>query len=204
MHSTVEFSGGAIIGSIRISFPSATLIVDHKMITLRVFLLETYKFPNKLVTSIEKLGYARIAIHHVIPDYPVKIIFILDDASNIIQAIQETGFSPSCPIRGDIHVLRGGLPIHWQIIPIIFLWWNCLLLLGIRYPEMIVPFPVIALLGILSGCILILKSSKVQEVVLKPGRSIGEIKSLVILIALLDIFFLIVMLLTAFAQFFMS
>ena len=163
-----------------------------------------YKFPDKLVTSIEKLGYSRIAIYHIIPDYPVKMIFISDNASNIIQAIQETGFSPSCPIRGDIHVLRGGLPVHWQIIPIAFLWWNCLLLLGIRYPEMIVPFPVIALLGILLGCILILKSLKVQEVVLKPGRSIGEIKSLVILIALLDIFFLIVMLLTAFAQFFMS
>lgn len=84
------------------------------------------------------------------------------------------------------------------------MWWNCLLLLGISYPEMIVPFPVIALLGILLGCILILKSSKVQEVVLKPGRSIGEIKSLVILIALLDIFLLIVMLLISIAQFFIS
>jgi hypothetical protein len=167
------------------SFPLATLKLANQVLTLRVAFLGTYSFSMADVSALETVGripvfHRGVRIVHTRPDYPNRVIFwCFGNPEHLIQQIQMLGFVPRGQ-RSAVQAARG-MPLRWGFVIGFVIVWNALFIMGGAFdmdqqeeiPTLIVlAFGLTALIAIAAPF-----SSKLQAVMLKPGRHLTEIRS---------------------------
>ncbi len=176
------------------TWPCATLTARQDQLILNASLLGKYSFSPEQVVAIEKytvipiLGWG-IRIQHNVATYPRKIVFwCFGRPESLIRRIQETGFVARAD--PDSVPTGRGMPVRWQALVAIIALWNALLLLDMRQsggsPGKPGTFTLVALLLLFLGSVGIWRSALLQRAILKPGRSCGEIKAWLYLLALLS------------------
>lgn len=186
--------GGARIGWINATWPFATLTAREDQLVLNVTLIGKYSFTPEQVVAIEKytvipiLGWG-IRIHHSVAAYPRKIVFwCFGSPESLIRRIQETGFVAKAD--PDSMPTHRGIPVRWQSFVAILVLWNGLLLLDVRQSGGLGgrpgTFTLVGLLLLFLGSVGIWRSPLLQRAILKPGRSCGEIKAWLYLLALVS------------------
>lgn len=184
-------TGGARIGWVNATWPFAQLSATDGKLTISATLLGTYDFTPDQVTAIERytliplLGWG-IRIRHRRSEYPERIIFwCLGSPGNILHGISSAGF---LAIGSTENTIRPqGIAIRWPVAIGAVVAWNALLLLdffwsGAFRPQP-GPFTLAALTLVFAFSIGSLTSTELQQLVLKPGRDIGEIRPFLRLLA---------------------
>ncbi len=152
---------------------------------IKVIFSEEYRFSPNQVIAIEKVGSIPflsqgIKIKHVVPEYPENIIFYWGgaDADKLINEINRLGFRPEATSAAA--PVRDGIPVRWSVLIILIAVWNILFLVDRFRPSKInhngLGFYSLLAMGIVLGLSVATKySKKVQLIILKPGRNVGEI-----------------------------
>jgi hypothetical protein len=199
-----SITGGARIGWVNASWPFARLSVSSNSLTVAVGMLGTYAFAPAQVVALEPYGVVPLVgrgvqVIHGHPNYPAKVVFwSFGDPERLIAKIRGTGFVPSCPSAAATS--REGIPLRWSAILVALVVWNTLFLLGgfvpWRAPKFPGPLVPAALALAFLSAYALPRSTFLQSLVLKEGRSIEEIRALLSLIqlvcGLLFVVFLIV------------
>lgn len=184
--------GGSQIGWVNASWPFAKLAVSKEKLTLSC--LGTYTFQPDQIAALEPHGaipfFGRgVRIVHVRADYPAKMIFWCPGSpEKLIARIRGAGFSPT----GTVAAMppRNGIPVRWTAILVIIAIWNGLFLLDNPAPlkaHAQLGWPSLLAIGLLCATVWTLPQSQyLQSLVLKPGRSLGEIKPFVGLLRLVS------------------
>ncbi len=199
---TFQLRGDAQIGFLHSSGRLAHLEVTREHLTLTVsmfglFDMGRYAFaPADVVALKPATGFlglgSGLRIGHTRLDYPEKIVFFAPSAT-VLTAIQAVGFTPNAPgaVSGTPADVRG-FPFRWLPLVVVALIWN--VLLGYEFFFSGNPFPIPGPLTLTSVLLLfflsfgMLKSGALLSVFLKPGRQLGEIRPLLLLIALIAAF----------------
>jgi hypothetical protein len=184
-------TGGAQIGWVNASWPLARLSATSDRLAITARVLGNYHFTRQQVSAVERyelipfLAWG-VRIRHQVPDYPQRIIFsCLCQPEAVLKGIRDAGFAPtgSEPANGQ----RAGIPVRWSAIIGAIAVWNFLFILpflgqphGVSPAGWRVLFPLYAALALVFAT---LKSGRLQRLVLKPSRSIGEIKPFLRLLA---------------------
>jgi hypothetical protein len=169
-------------------------------LAVSVFLSGKYEFAPNEVVAIERyvmipvLGWG-VRIVHRRSDYPQNFVFWnLAGPEPVLRGIRDAGFIPS----GSAVDMppRPGFPVRWSVIIGVVVVWNALCLLDFGRSNNPLPepglFAVVALALVLILSLATLWLPKVQSLVLKPGRQIGEIRGVVGLLAFVSGFILVV------------
>jgi len=206
--------GGALIGWTHAGWPLATLEATQSELTLKAFLLGTYKFrPGQIVRFEERKSFVvsleGMRIRHVVPDCPRRIFFgCRGGAKRLIEEIHATGFTP-CARAEDLARFQGS-PLKGQTILIAVMLIVVLSVAGFIEHFLRaargstnsgpgVSFFIAVLLFFLS-CLAILWLRPFQRLLLKPERSAREIRPVVVLFALLSGIILFAYAITAIVQ----
>lgn len=179
------------------SWPLASLAVDSSSLTIvttlfGLFEMGRYRFTPDQVTRIDRFGSIPligegIRIHHTVTDYPEKVVFWCRPSS-VLSGIASAGFSTASvgTASGGIAPTRG-FPLRiWPLVVVVIVW-N--LLLGSEFlsrPHHVAfpgPCTVAALAFVFCTSVAVLRFPGVQEVFLRPGRRIGEVRPMFLLIA---------------------
>jgi hypothetical protein len=180
----IKITGGARIGWVNASWPFAKLIASATSLRLSS-LGGTYNFLPSDVVALERYGIiplfsSGIRIAHARPDYPSKIIFwYLGNPETLLGEIRETGFLPTAPTSSESK--WRGIPVRWSAILLAILVWSGLFFLDDVFLRGIVKrpgfFTLAPLLLAFSVCWRAKTSPGLQEMILKDGHSINEIKA---------------------------
>lgn len=185
--SEVSFSttGGARIGWVNASWPFAKLDVSASSLTVSSGFFGTYAFTPAQVVALEPYGVIPligrgVKIVHGHPEYPAKIIFwCFGDPERLIARIRGVGFVPSCSSAAT--AIGRGIPVRWASILAAVVLWNALFILDGFLPGRArgAPGPlVIAAMAVAFLCAHALpRSTLLQSLVLKEGRSVDEIRA---------------------------
>jgi hypothetical protein len=194
-------AGGARIGWINASWPLAELSVTPRSLVIRVWPLGTYTFTPEQIVRVEPYGsipviYRGIRVVHTRPDYRSGIIFwCVRNPARLIERIRQAGFVPAAP--PPTAPVKRGIPFRWSFIIALFVVWNALFILGGFLPGTPPPekpgaFVLLALAVLLFASLATERSPAFQRWVLKPGRSVGEIRPARRLIQLVSAFVLVI------------
>lgn len=187
----ISVAGGAQVGWLHASWPFARLTVSATH--LKIAMMGTYDFTTDQVVSLERFGSipvlaSGIRINHNRQDCPPKIIFYtLGNPMKLLARIAETGFSPKAPAASAPK--RIGIPVRWSAIAIAIILWNGFFFLDYSSPDYsrhelgLGAFMAILLTFFLTWWLRV--SQWLQGIVLKEGRSVGEIKSFLYFLQLL-------------------
>ena len=186
-------TGGARIGWINASWPLAELSVTPRSLVIRTWPLGTYAFTPEQIIRLEPYGsipviYRGIRVVHSNPDYPTGIIFwCLRTPARLIERIRQVGFVPAAP--PPTAPAKRGIPVRWSFIISLAVVWNALFILGGFLPGKPPPeepglLVLLALAVVLVASFAVERSPALQRWVLKPGRSVGEIRPALRLIQL--------------------
>jgi hypothetical protein len=184
-------TGGARIGWTNATWPLAQLSATPDALTISVRLLGTYSFGPDQVAAVERytlipvLGWG-IQIRHCRVDYPQCFIFwSLGSPDTVLRGIHAAGFVPTAPSSAVIQ--PRGFALRWSAIIIAVAVWNALFLLdfsrGSGTPPQLGLSALVALAFAFAFSIGTLRSPRLQHLVLKPGRSVNEIRPLLRLLA---------------------
>lgn len=192
MLDKVSFTGGAEIGWLHAMFPSATLSVTRDKLDLKVFLMGRYLFSPEQVVAIDQgsatRGLARIEIHHNISYYPQDIVFLCTDKpSQLIAQVEKMGFLPSA--HPDSVQVKQGIPTKWQSLVALVVFWNLFIIVdiyGSNNQETRGFLSTLVMFLLFSGSIAIQRARWLQRLILKPGRSPGEIKAWLYMLAFMS------------------
>jgi hypothetical protein len=187
-------TGGAHIGWTNASWPLAQLSATHDKLTLSVSLLGTYSFAPDQVSAVERhvmipvLAWG-IRIRHRIADYPQRVIFwCFGNPDRVLRGIRDSGFLATA--SGSEVPQRRGMAMRWSAIIVAVATWNVLFLLDRARSSGVSPrpgpFSLVALLFIFALSISLPMSSRLQRLILKPGRSAGELRPFLRLLALVS------------------
>ena len=205
-------SVGAQIGWINASWPLAQISVSSDRLTITARLLGTYAFTPGQVSAVERyvmipvLAWG-IRVRHHVPDYPQRIIFwSLGSPEAVLGGIRGSGFIPAG--LTSTTPVRRGIPVRWSAIIVAIVVWNALFMLpfaghdrAASTPDWLVLVPLFAAFALSIG---ILTSPTLQRLILKPDRSVGEIRPFLRLLAficgLLSVIFSILVATGAFNQ----
>jgi hypothetical protein len=198
MEKPFKATGGARIGLMNATWPLASLSVTGEVIRLSVDFLGKYTFtPGQVVaisrySAIPVLGWG-IQIQHTCPDYPQHIVFwCLGDPDKLLAGIQATGFRAQAqPVELPP---PKPWPIRWQAFLLMILVWNGLFMLAIfdflvsaadrrSFPG---PAGLLALGSLFVAALATLFYPPFQRFVLRPGRSVNEIRAPLNLILLIS------------------
>ena len=157
-----------------------------------LFGMGTYSFSRAQVVSVERYGWIPligegIRITHSVADYPQKIVFWCQPTS-VLTSLTAIGFSPDhtsseMPNRQSPR----GFPLRWTPLIILVVIWN--LLIGF---EMVThsnrtplpgPLSLVALWIVFGFSVAVIRFPNVQNILLKPNRSFGEVKPIFLLVA---------------------
>ena len=186
----IAFTGGSRIGWVNASWPFAKLSCDGKCLTLSS--LGKYEFTPEQVVSFDTYGSIPLLanglrINHNRIDYPEKVVFwCMGSRTTVLDRIAKTGFVP----YGQAVERPKGFALKWSVVVAFVLIWNALFLVdrGIGMPDnRMAPvgrmtLTVLALAFFFASAVKM--STRVQNVVLRPGHSVVEIQSLLTLIQL--------------------
>lgn len=173
------------------TWPLAQLLATTDRLTISIRLLGTYKFTPEQVSAVERysvipvLGWG-VQIRHCRLDCPQRVIFwCLGSPDTLLRGIRDAGFLPAAS-SSEIPQARG-FAMRWPPIIVAVVIWNALILLDLSRsggaPPLPGPFAVVALLFVFALSVGTLKSARLQRLVLKPGRSVGEIRPILRLLA---------------------
>ena len=191
--------GGARLGFVTYGWPLATLEVDGARLSIAttffgLFEAGRYSFrPDQIVhlETFRGLFSGGIRIHHTVPEYDEKVVFWCRSAV-VLQGIASTGF---CAAASDkppsvSAMPPRGFPFKIWPLAVIGVLWNALLGYDFFSRPNFGAFPgpcsVLALSTVFLTSVAVLRSSRVQAVFLRPGRSIGEVRPLFQLIAIIN------------------
>ena len=196
MEYPINHRGGGRVGYLHASWPLVTLRASRDEIVLDMGMREKYKFTPEKVIAIEKYGNiplfsSGVQIKHTIMEYPEKVIFSgFKSPEKIIAEIHDIGFIPkasSTEIRE-----RSGLPMRWEVLLIIAVAWNLLFMMEFGFnifenkEVTFGPFIFIATFSIFIFSICSIKFKPLQNIILKPGRNIEEMRGELYLILLVS------------------
>jgi hypothetical protein len=184
-------TGGAQIGWVNASWPLARLSATPERLTIKARIVGDYSFTPTQVSAVERyvlipfLAWG-VRIRHQVPDYPQRVIFwCLGDPEAVVQGIRNAGFASTGPEPDDAR--SAGIPVRWSAVIGGIALWNLLFILpflgqphGGSPAGWRVLFPLYAVLGFIMAA---RKSAGFQRMIMKPGRSIGEIKPFLRLLA---------------------
>lgn len=191
MQPSFKRTGGARIGWVSASWPLAQLCATQDKLTVKASLLGTYTFTPQQVSAVERyvmipvLAWG-VRVRHTVPEYPQQIVFSsLGSPDGVLGGIRDAGFVPVGSSSG-IPVHRG-IPARWSAIFAAIIVWNVLFMLPFAgrgsadsAPNWLVLVPLIAAFGFSIGT---LRSPRLQHLILKPGRNVGEIRHFLSLLA---------------------
>jgi hypothetical protein len=194
MSQSFTTTGGARVGWTNATWPFARLSATNDRLTISVGLLGTYSFAPEQVSAVERyisipvLGWG-IQIRHCRADYPQRVIFwCLGSPDTLLRRIRDAGFLPAGSSSAIPH--GRGIAMRWSAILLAIAVWNALLLLDFTRsssrPSQPGPFALVALLFAFVLSFGTLISPRLQQLVLKPGRSVGEIRPFLRLLALIS------------------
>jgi hypothetical protein len=172
--------GGVRAGGVNATWPFAKLTASPSQLKLAT-LIGTYEFAPNEVVSLETYGvipvFSRgVRIAHARADYPSKIIFwYLGSPDSVIDGVRGSGFLPNAPASAEVK--WRGLAIRWMaVIPFILIWNALFLPLELFKNPRLAP-ALIPLVSAIAICWAIRKSPRVQNLVMKRGRSVEEISA---------------------------
>jgi len=136
-----------------------------------------------------------IRIRHCKTDCPQRVIFwCLGSPNTVLQGIHDSGFVPTASILAI--PVRRGFAMRWSVIIIAIAVLNALSLLTPARPNgvppQLGPFILAPLLFAFALSVGTLISPRLQSIVLKPGRSVGEIRPFLRLLAVISGLLLVV------------
>ncbi len=189
--------GGARIGWVNYTWPLASLSVVASGLTITttffgLFEMGRYSFRPDQVARIDRFGWLPILgegirVHHTVNDYPEKVVFWCRPSA-VLRGIASTGFPTSTESTAPVSSISSrGFPLRIWPLVIVVLLWN--LLLGYEFfsQPMLAAFPgpytITALSLVFVTSLAVLFSSSVQAIFLRPGRSIGEVRPMFLLVA---------------------
>jgi len=196
----VKETGGARIGMANATWPFATLTVTKELLELNATILGKLVFKPVDIISIEPYsGFlsSGIKINHRIPTYKTNVIFwTFDTPIKLLKRIEQTGFltntnSVSSALEKQIITTQsgGGFPIKTRAAIAIVIIWNFLFLFDFQafFRGNTTGFPLaigsqLALGFVLLVCVLLLTSTSIRRIILKEGRTVGDIKRFVFFI----------------------
>lgn len=195
--STYTVKGGASIGFVEYGWPLATLVATADRLTISttmfgLFRMGHYSFSEAQILSIDRCGWIPfisqgIRITHSVADYPQKIVFRCRPTS-VLSGISTIGFAPAATSSGmQHHQASRGFPLRWAPLLALVAIWN--LLIGYEMfshpnkPPMPGPLSLVAIWIVFGVSVAALRSPAVQNRLLKPGRTFGEVRPAVLLVA---------------------
>jgi len=145
--------------------------------------LGKYTFVPAEVHAIEPVGSipvltTGIRIHHTRSDYPEKIVFYsMGGRESLVQAAGAAGFAVGAP---KIETKRG-FPVRVSAIVVFVLLWNALFLLDrggnpLNTSGTLGPYSFLALALAFTVATVMPHSERLQELILRDGHDIGEIR----------------------------
>ena len=190
MQPSFTKTGGARIGWVNASWPLAQLSATHDKLTVTAWLLGRYTFSPEQVSTLERyvmipvLAWG-IRVRHCVPEYPQRIIFwSLGSPDVVLGGIRDTGFVPAASC--STVPLRQGVPVRWSAIIVTIIAWNALSMLSFlgrersaSPPNGLMLVPLIAAFAFAVGALTL---PTLQRLILKPGRSVGEIRPFLLLL----------------------
>ncbi len=179
-------TGGARIGWVNASWPLAQLSATPDSLTVTARLLGSYTFAPEQVSAVERYVMIPfvawgVRVRHCVPVYPQQIIFwSLSNPDRVLGGIRDAGFVPTASVSAV--PLRRGIAVRWSAIIASIVVWNALFMLPfVRHrqadsaPDWLVLVPLLMVFGLSIGT---LYSPRLQCLILKPGRNVGEIQPL--------------------------
>jgi hypothetical protein len=187
-------TGGARVGWTNATWPLAQLSATPDKLAISIRLLGTYSFAPDQVLAVERyvmipvLGWG-IRIHHCNAECPKRVIFwCLGSPNAVLEGIRNSGFLPAASSSASPE--RHGIAMRWSAIAIAVVIWNVLFLLGSGHtggvPQHPGPFVLAPLLFAFALSVGTLMSPKLQRIILKPGRNVGEIRPFLRLLAFIS------------------
>ena len=180
---TFSLRGGMRAGWVHSSWPLARLSVSPDRIYVEGLFVGRYEFGPTEVVALEPVGLhpllgGGVRILHTRPDYPRSIVFGGGGSSQaLVDRIRQAGFIPSA--SSAMLPPGRGIAVRWWVLLLAIALWNVLFLLDGFYvggprrsPG---PLTFCALALVFLGTLAVKESEEVQAVVLRPGRSVGEI-----------------------------
>ncbi len=195
--STYTVTGGARIGFVTYTWPLAKLVTTADTLTVSttmfgLFGTGTYSFSKAQILSIDRYGWIPligegIRIKHSVADYPQSIVFWCRP-TRVLAGISAIGFSPAATASELQHQqFHRGFPLRWAPLVAVVVVWN--LLIGYEVLSGPDRQPVPGPLSLAALCIVFgvstaaIRSPSVQSFLLKPGRTFGEVRPAVLLVA---------------------
>jgi len=180
----MKLRGGARVGWTNASWPLAKLSASPEKLTISICILGTYSFAPDQVLAIERyvkipfLGWG-VQIHHCVADYPQRVIFwCLGNPNTILQGIRDAGFRSTA--SSSAIPQRRGIAMRWSAIIVAVAVWNAPFLLGSSQLGLFILVPLLFAFGLSIGT---LRYPRLQHLILKPDRSVGEIRPFLRLLA---------------------
>jgi hypothetical protein len=189
MSVVLKSTGGARIGWMNATWPFARLTASAHQLSLSGLLIGTYAFSSTEVADLKPYGslplFGRgVQIIHTRDDYPAKMIFWCLAPERLIRNIQALGFRPQAPMAAVPK--KDGIPFRWSVLVAMLVLWNALFVLDgfvpWRQPKGPGIFVLIALLMLFVASVAAARSERFQALVLKPGRSVAEIRPVLTLV----------------------
>jgi hypothetical protein len=190
----LSVTGGARIGWVNVSWPLARLSVSNGHLHLNALLIGQYDFAPEEVIALQPYGYipvlgSGVMVVHRRMDYPRQVIFWSVRPARLIERIGQAGFIPAgTPEPSGPVQIEAGFPVRWQAFAAVVVVWN-LLLAPYVFPLVLWPQPpkpgfglVLAPAALFIFALAMKMSPVLQRLVLKEGRSIGEISPVLNLI----------------------
>ena len=194
-----EMTGGARIGWVNATWPFAKLSVSTNQLSVSGMLLGRYSFTPDQVAALEPYGWipvlsSGVRIVHTVPSYPDKIVFWnMGSPKRLIDRITALGFRPRAS-RTQVP-LRSGMAFRWSFAILLFVVWNALFLADgfVPWADRNGPglYVLLAVALLFLTALALNFSGRFQTIVLKPGRSIAEVRPLVRLVLLVSAFMLV-------------
>ena len=173
-------TGGAQLGWINASWPFGKLSVSSGLLTISSPFSRAYVFEPEQVVALEPCGWIPILqrgvrIVHANPRYPSRIVFVgFQSPERLIDRMRQTGFVPAMPDTRTPR--RPGLPIRGSAVLLLVAVCAILFLLS-RGPAGGPGPSLLLVLALLYAAALALpQSTWLQSWVLKPDRTVDEIR----------------------------
>jgi hypothetical protein len=197
-----KLTGGATYGMMNATWPFATLLVNKNELELNISLIGNLHFRPEDVISITASGASiftsGIRIRHKVKGYYSTVVFkSFTNANSILQQIQQTGFLDNkerLPFYEDTLITamqeKGGFAMKIPAAIAIVVIWNLLFLPNFVHSFQNNKVPFIGMhLGL--GFMLLLSltlliSEPFRNVILKEGRTLKHIKTLVLFMIFLS------------------
>jgi hypothetical protein len=201
MEAPFEVRGGARAGWVNVSGPLAKLTVSPERLVLTAPLLGHYELSPGEVAALEPYGWLPLLgrglrLIHTRADYPERLIFwCFGSPERLANRIHAAGFLEAA--SSAMIVRRAGIAVRPAALITVVAAWNALFFLDgflpWNAPRKPGPFVLLALALAFGGASAVKHSAAVQQLVLKPGRAVGEIRGFLSLLQFVTGVMLVIM-----------